>query len=296
MWCDVSIYVCFSVIVVEMGYWARVCMVALVLLLMAGAIAVYDIVLPAAQIGFVDTCCVPPSLDLGYSRIEEVFGRVISAKFERVGGLGWSYMRPGDVVRVMVDKVPGTGSEDVAGLSFAVEVYVGDCVERPLRILRRSYNDVPFIFAWSITRVGEYYLTGNTFYWVVVLALRGGRVVDWKSVTISTPRPRPGLTMDRAVYRVGETATLSMANLGCIEICTDGILTIYYLDGENWIVARWVKVEPQVEGFCLKPGAMHTWWISLENAKPGVYRVVKTVTTPLGEAAVSEVSFEVIAG
>lgn len=84
------------------------------------------------------------------------------------------------------------------------------------------------------------------------------------------------MRLDRRVYRVGDTARLTVVNLGEAPLILGRPYRIYWWNGSAWEFSD--RLTPDVwtmEVYILKKGDSFTQELSLEGARPGRYKVVK---------------------
>ncbi len=138
-----------------------------------------------------------------------------------------------------------------------------------------SAHGLPVNIRWRIPVEGYYHK-----YVVLVLAVENNSVIDCIKGYVIVPEQevKAKLVLDKDIYRVGETVEFKIVNLGDTPISFGRPYQVYYLNNSEWVLAD--KLTPDVwtmELIVLEKNHSFTQQISLENAVPGKYKIVKIV-------------------
>ena len=182
------------------------------------------------------------------------------------------YMAPGDTVRVTL-YVYGSWNCNFSGF-FVVELYEEGNPE-PVYMTNHSVKELPLHVEWRLP------YKENTRYRLAVKAVQNGVVVDTLRSTIIVPPQeiKVDFRMDKKIYRVGETAYFTITNLGETPLTFGSPYEVY-----RWVNGTWVfcdELTPDIwtmELHILLSGGNFTQGISLKDAEPGLYKVVKKVS------------------
>lgn len=148
------------------------------------------------------------------------------------------------------------------------------------------------------TRIRLPDLHGEKLY-VVVEALRDGIVVDYIMSNITlVSHVDAELYFDKEVYKVGDKLRYTIVNTGIEPIIFGVNYTIYRWNRSTWIVDErltpkcWIDIL-----YVLYPNSSKTLSISLDNAEPGRYKIVKDVEGEYsGIKCLLEAEFKIIEG
>ncbi len=132
--------------------------------------------------------------------------------------------------------------------------------------------------------IGEVYfslpMSEGVKYLLVVEALENGTVIDMIRSIIIVPIQvmNARLTLDKKVYAPGDTLTYTIVNIGGEPVMIGYCYEIYRWTGESWVLDD--KLTPDIcilVGILLKPGGRWSNTITLDDAKPGLYKIVVEV-------------------
>ncbi len=138
-----------------------------------------------------------------------------------------------------------------------------------------SASDLPVNILWNIP-LHDYYHN----YTIIVAAVENNTVVDCIVGYVIVPEQevKARLLLDKSTYRVGETVSFTIVNMGKTPISFGRPYEVYYWNGSSWILDK--NLTPStwtLELIVLNANQSFIQHISLEKAVPGIYKVVKMV-------------------
>ena len=162
--------------------------------------------------------------------------------------------------------------EEFQGISFNVFI-IRIWPQPPIILYEKAFNSTPFKVSYDLPD------DEDTIYGIFVYAFNDSEVVDILKSLIVVPvqEVKARMILDREVYRLGDTLTLTIVNDGPTYI-----LTGYFYRLFKWNGSSWIEVPPPDKtfvsvGILVKPGNSWSQQILLENLEPGRYKIVKTV-------------------
>ncbi len=159
--------------------------------------------------------------------------------------------------------------------SFIVEIY-GLSSNGISLILSKTFhaNELPVSVEWRIPEIF------HPRYTILVLAVENNTVLDCIRGDIRVPEQhiQAIMKLDKNTYHIGETVKLEIINLGETPVSLSRPYEIYYWDNGQWVFADELTPDAwTMELIVLGKYHSFTQYISLENAVPGKYKVVKVV-------------------
>ncbi len=167
-------------------------------------------------------------------------------------------------------------AEYVFNGTYVVRIYGLDN-DRGSPILSKniSAQDLPANILWKIPSKNY-----HRKYVVIALAVENNSIVDCIRgiITIPEQEVKAKILLDKNVYRVGETVEFKIVNLGGTPISFGRPYQVYYLDNGKWVIAdNLIPDTWTMELIVLEKNGSYAQRISLENAVPGQYKIVKII-------------------